>query len=156
MAKKRLRYLCIFLCAPVWFQDFVWGCILVSGQIFYVPQQSNLLFIVESKWNVDSSLKSPIFTAWKSSCRHQKWTFCVNFNGICRKFQLCPCDFILMLYMGNFPSFVVSCLGMDVYTVYRYHSAYLHGGTDGLFYCSAKSRKRNGMRNIESFQLPSC
>ena len=39
---------------------------------------------------------------------------------------------ILMLGMGNTPSFVSSCLGIDVSTVYRYRSAYLHGGADEL------------------------
>ena len=39
---------------------------------------------------------------------------------------------ILMLSMGNSPSFVASCLGIDVSTVYRYRSAYLHGGADEL------------------------
>lgn len=39
---------------------------------------------------------------------------------------------ILMLGMGNSPSFVASCLGIDVSTVYRYRSAYLHGGADEL------------------------
>ena len=39
---------------------------------------------------------------------------------------------ILMLGMGNTPSFVASCLGIDASTVYRYRSAYLHGGTDEL------------------------
>ena len=39
---------------------------------------------------------------------------------------------ILMLGMGNTPSFVASCLGIDASTVYRYRSAYLHGGTDKL------------------------
>lgn len=39
---------------------------------------------------------------------------------------------ILMLGMGNSPSFVASCLGIDVSTVYRYRSAYLHGGSDEL------------------------
>ena len=39
---------------------------------------------------------------------------------------------ILMLGMGNPPSFVASCLGIDASTVYRYRSAYLHGGTDEL------------------------
>lgn len=39
---------------------------------------------------------------------------------------------ILMLGMGNCPSFVASCLGINVSTVYRYRSAYLHGGTDEL------------------------
>lgn len=34
--------------------------------------------------------------------------------------------------MGNSPSFVASCLGIDVSTVYRYRSAYLHGGADEL------------------------
>ena len=37
-----------------------------------------------------------------------------------------------MLGMGNSPSFVASCLGIDVSTVYRYRSAYLHGGADEL------------------------
>lgn len=39
---------------------------------------------------------------------------------------------ILMLCMGNSPSFVASCLGIDVSTVYRYRSSYLHGGVDEL------------------------
>lgn len=39
---------------------------------------------------------------------------------------------ILMLGMGNTPSFVSSCLGMDVSTVCRYRSAYLHAGADEL------------------------
>lgn len=39
---------------------------------------------------------------------------------------------ILMLCMGNFPSFVASCLGLDVPTVYRYRFVFLHGGTDEL------------------------
>ena len=39
---------------------------------------------------------------------------------------------ILMLGMGNSPSFVALCLGIDVSTVYRYRSAYLHGGADEL------------------------
>lgn len=39
---------------------------------------------------------------------------------------------ILMLCMGNSPSFVASCLGVDVSTVYRYRSSYLHGGVDEL------------------------
>ena len=39
---------------------------------------------------------------------------------------------ILMLGMGNTPSFVAACLGIDASTVYRYRSAYLHGGTDEL------------------------
>lgn len=39
---------------------------------------------------------------------------------------------ILMLAMGNSPSFVSKCLGIDSATVYRYRSAYLHGGTDEL------------------------
>lgn len=39
---------------------------------------------------------------------------------------------ILMLGMGSSPSFVASCLGIDVSTVYRYRSAYLQGGADGL------------------------
>lgn len=39
---------------------------------------------------------------------------------------------ILMLGMGNSPSFVASCLGIDVSTVYRYRSAYLHDGADEL------------------------
>ena len=34
--------------------------------------------------------------------------------------------------MGNAPSFVAACLGIDASTVYRYRSAYLHGGTDEL------------------------
>lgn len=36
--------------------------------------------------------------------------------------------YILMLGMGSSPSFVASCLGIDVSTVYRYRSAYLQGG----------------------------
>lgn len=39
---------------------------------------------------------------------------------------------ILMLDMGNTPSFVSSCLGIDVSTVYRYRSSYSHGGIEGL------------------------
>ena len=39
---------------------------------------------------------------------------------------------ILMLGVGNSPSFVSSCLGIDVSTIYRYRSAYLHGGSDEL------------------------
>lgn len=39
---------------------------------------------------------------------------------------------ILMLGMGNAPSFVSSCLGIDTSTVYRYRSAYLHGGCEEL------------------------
>lgn len=39
---------------------------------------------------------------------------------------------ILMLGMGNSPSFVASCLGIDISTVYRYRSSYLHGGVDEL------------------------
>ena len=39
---------------------------------------------------------------------------------------------ILMLGLGNSPSFVASCLGINTSTVYRYRSAYLHGGTDEL------------------------
>jgi len=35
---------------------------------------------------------------------------------------------ILMLGMGNPPSFVAECLGIDSATVYRYRSAFLHGG----------------------------
>ena len=35
---------------------------------------------------------------------------------------------ILMLGMGNSPSFVASCLGIDVSTVYRYRSAYCMAG----------------------------
>lgn len=37
---------------------------------------------------------------------------------------------VLMLGMGNSPSFAASCLGIDVSTVYR--SAYLHGGAEEL------------------------
>ena len=39
---------------------------------------------------------------------------------------------ILMLGMGNSPSFVASCIGIDVSTVYRYRFAYLHGVADEL------------------------
>lgn len=39
---------------------------------------------------------------------------------------------VLMLGMGNSPSFAASCLGIDVSTVYRYRSAYLHGGAEEL------------------------
>ena len=35
---------------------------------------------------------------------------------------------ILMLGMGNPPSFVAECLGIDSSTIYRYRSAFLHGG----------------------------
>ena len=34
--------------------------------------------------------------------------------------------------MGNSPSFVAECLGIDISTVYRYRSAYLHGGASEL------------------------
>ena len=39
---------------------------------------------------------------------------------------------ILMLAMGNSPSFVAECLGIDSATVYRYRSAYIHGGAGEL------------------------
>ena len=39
---------------------------------------------------------------------------------------------ILMLSMGNSPSFVSACLGIDSSTVYRYRSAYLRGGIGEL------------------------
>lgn len=39
---------------------------------------------------------------------------------------------ILMLGMGNPPSFVAECLGIDPATVYRYRSAYIHGGAGEL------------------------
>ncbi len=39
---------------------------------------------------------------------------------------------ILMLSMGNSPTFVADCLGIDGSTVYRYRNAYLHGGTGEL------------------------
>lgn len=39
---------------------------------------------------------------------------------------------ILMLSMGNSPSFVSSCPGIDISTVYRYRSAYLRGGVSEL------------------------
>ena len=39
---------------------------------------------------------------------------------------------ILMLGKGNSPSFVADCLGIDVSTVYRYRTAYLHGGESEL------------------------
>lgn len=39
---------------------------------------------------------------------------------------------ILMLGMGNPPSFVAKCLGIDPATVYRYRSAYIHGGAGEL------------------------
>ena len=39
---------------------------------------------------------------------------------------------ILMLGMGTPPSFVAECLGIDSSTVYRYRSAFLHGGVGKL------------------------
>ena len=39
---------------------------------------------------------------------------------------------ILMLGMGNPPSFVAECLGIDPATVYRYRFAYIHGGAGEL------------------------
>ena len=39
---------------------------------------------------------------------------------------------ILMLGMGNSPSFVADCPGIDSSTVYRYRSAFLHGGVSEL------------------------
>lgn len=39
---------------------------------------------------------------------------------------------LLMLGMGNSPSLVSSCLGVDTSTVYRYRSMYLHGGESEL------------------------
>jgi len=39
---------------------------------------------------------------------------------------------ILMLGMGNSPSFVAECLGIDSSTVYRYRTAFLHGGVSEL------------------------
>lgn len=39
---------------------------------------------------------------------------------------------ILMLRMGNIPSFAAYYLGIALSTIYRYHSAYLHGGADEL------------------------
>ena len=43
-----------------------------------------------------------------------------------------PLTRILMLAMGNSPSFVAECLGIDSATVYRYWFAYLHGGVGEL------------------------
>lgn len=40
--------------------------------------------------------------------------------------------YMFMLGMGNSPSFVASCLGVDTSTVYRYGSMYLHGGESEL------------------------
>ncbi len=39
---------------------------------------------------------------------------------------------ILMLSMGNSPSFVSDCLGIDSSGIYRYRNAYLHGGAGEL------------------------
>ena len=39
---------------------------------------------------------------------------------------------ILMLSMGNSPSFVSDCLGIDSSSVYRYRNAYLHGADELL------------------------
>ena len=56
---------------------------------------------------------------------------------------------ILMLGMGNSPSFVASCLGIDVSTVYRYRSAYLHGGADELL----ENRYKGYWGLLDSLQL---
>lgn len=56
---------------------------------------------------------------------------------------------ILMLSMGNSPSFVASCLGIDVSTVYRYRSAYLHGGADELL----ENRHKSYWGLLDSRQL---
>lgn len=58
-----------------------------------------------------------------------------------RKFQriLCGCSgyarvtCLLMLHKGYKPSAVSECLGIDISTVYRYRSSYLHGGVGELF-----------------------
>lgn len=56
---------------------------------------------------------------------------------------------ILMLCMGNSPSFVSSCLGIDVSTVYRYRSSYLHGGVEELL----ENRHKGYWGLLDSHQL---
>lgn len=56
---------------------------------------------------------------------------------------------ILMLSMGNSPSFVAECLGIDLATFYRYKSAYLHGGSGELL----ENRHKGCWGLLDSHQL---
>ena len=56
---------------------------------------------------------------------------------------------ILMLSMGNSPSFVSDCLGIDCSSVCRYRNAYLHGGSGELL----KNRHKGYWGLLDSRQL---
>jgi transposase len=56
---------------------------------------------------------------------------------------------ILMLYMGNSPSFISECLGIDSSTVYRYRGAFLSGGVGELL----ENRHKGYWGMLDSGQL---
>ena len=74
------------LVTAIWIYHYVRLMSSQSMPPYAIRRRSDLIwifmYIVKSKWNAKNHSKNSIFALWKFSCRHQKWNFCVNFNGI--------------------------------------------------------------------------